>query len=57
MRPVVLVYGDSHTCRIDKPKISEQRLLNFTRVETFGSPDAHWVRASVDTRDPEVFTF
>lgn len=53
----MLVYGDSHTCRIDKPKISEQRLLNFTRVETFGSPDAHWVRASVDTRDPEVFTF
>lgn len=56
-KPVVLVHGDSHTFRIDKPAISEQRLLNFTRVETFGSPDVHWVRASVDTRDPEVFTF
>lgn len=55
--PVVLVHGDSHTFRIDKPVISERRPLNFTRVETFGSPDVHWVRASVDTRDPEVFSF
>jgi hypothetical protein len=56
-KPVVLVHGDSHTFRIDKPRIFERRLTNFTRVETFGSPDVHWVRAEVDTRDPEVFTF
>ncbi len=56
-KPVVLVHGDSHTFRIDKPKISDSRLLNFTRVETFGSPDVHWVRASVDARDEEVFSF
>ena len=56
-KPVVLVHGNSHTFRIDKPRISDQRLLTLTRVETFGSPDVHWVRASVDTRDPEVFTF
>ena len=55
--PVVLVHGDSPTFRIDKPVISERRPINFTRVETFGSPDVHWVRASVDTRDPEVFSF
>lgn len=55
--PVVLVHGDSHTFRIDKPRISDRRPRNFTRVETFGSPDVHWVRASVDTRDSEVFTF
>lgn len=54
---VVLVHGDSHTFRIDKPVISNNRLLNFTRVETFGSPDVHWVRASVDARDEEVFSF
>ena len=53
---VVLVHGDIHTFRIDKPGISEQYLLNFTRIETFGSPEVHWARASVDTRDPEVFT-
>lgn len=56
-KPVVLVHGDSHTFRIDKPVISEERPLNFTRVETFGSPDVHWVRARVDTRDEEVFSF
>jgi hypothetical protein len=56
-KPVVLVHGDSHTFRIDKPVISETRPLTFTRVETFGSPDMHWVRASVDARDPEVFSF
>jgi hypothetical protein len=55
--PVVLVHGDSHTFRIDKPVISETRPLNFTRVETFGSPDVHWVRATVDPRDEEVFSF
>lgn len=32
-------------------------LQNFTRVETFGSPNVHLVRASVDTRTPEVFSF
>jgi hypothetical protein len=56
-KPVVLVHGDSHTFRIDKPVISETRPMNFTRVETFGEEDVHWVRASVDTRDPEVFSF
>ncbi|CAN5907740.1 hypothetical protein BH23ACT11_BH23ACT11_29110 [soil metagenome] len=56
-KPVVPVHGDSHTVRIDKLRTSEQQLLNFTRLETFGSPGVHWVRASVDTRDPEVFTF
>ncbi len=56
-KPVVLVHGDSHTFRIDKPVISSSRLLNFTRVETFGSPDVHWVRATVDPRDEEVFSF
>ncbi|QIN84299.1 hypothetical protein GBA63_17825 [Rubrobacter tropicus] len=56
-KPVVLVLGDSHTFRIDKPVISEERPLNFTRVETFGNPDVHWVRATVDPRDEEVFSF
>ena len=56
-KPVVLVHGDSHTFRIDKPVISEERPLNFTRVETFGNPDVHWVRATVDPRDEEVFSF
>jgi hypothetical protein len=59
-RPVVLVHGDTHYFRIDKPLMSsnsKRRLENFTRVETFGNPDVHWVRVTVDPRDPQVFTF
>jgi hypothetical protein len=59
-RPVVLVHGDSHYFRIDKPLMgtkSKRRIENFTRVETFGNPDVHWLRARVDARDPNVFSF
>lgn len=59
-RPVVLVHGDSHYLRIDKPltaSASGRRIENFTRVETFGGRDDHWVRGSVDPRDPNVFSF
>ncbi|MEY2408227.1 MAG: hypothetical protein QOF48_897 [Verrucomicrobiota bacterium] len=59
-RPVVLVHGDSHYYRIDQPLLgarSHRRIENFTRVETFGDPDVHWIKGSVDWRDPNVFTF
>ncbi len=59
-KPVVLVHGDSHYFRIDQPLVSSRtrrRVENFTRVETFGNPDVHWIRASVDWRDPNVFRF
>lgn len=50
---VVLVHGDTHWFRVDKP----WPMANFTRVETFGSPFIHWVRATVDPASPQVFTF
>ena len=59
-RPVVLVHGDSHYFRIDKPMVdavSQTRVDNFTRVETFGSPDVQWVRVKVDVSDANVFVF
>lgn len=63
-KPVVLAHGDSHYFRIDKPLPRPDpdgnrgpRLAHFTRVENFGSPDVHWVRGSVDPRDPELFRF
>jgi hypothetical protein len=34
-----------------------KRLDNFTRVETFGAADVHWLRATVDARNPNVFRF
>ena len=59
-RPVVLVHGDSHIFRIDRPLVNSKtgRMIeNFTRVETFGTPDVHWIRVIVDPNDPSVFTF
>jgi hypothetical protein len=63
-KPVVLVHGDSHFFRIDKPlpiRVQGSPVLpaleNFTRVETFGSPNHHWVQVMVDPDDPNVFVF
>ena len=59
-RPVLLVHGDAHYFRIDKPllgPVSGRRLDNFTRLEVFGSPHLHWVRVRVDAADPQVFRF
>jgi len=64
-RPVVLVHGDSHYFRIDKPLLNQQgqRVENFTRVETLGdnpqngTNDVQWVKVLVDPRSREVFSF
>jgi hypothetical protein len=64
-KPVVLVYGDSHYFRVDKPlqDSTGRRLENFTRVETFGdnqangTNDVHWVKALVDPQSRDVFAF
>jgi len=56
---VVLVNGDSHFLKVDKPLTDAvgHVIENFTRVQTFGSDQNHWVSATVDLHDPEVFTF
>ncbi len=55
---VVLVHGDTHFFKIDKPLLNLTHMLpNFTRVETFGSPQIHWIKADVDASTPNVFTF
>lgn len=64
-RPVALVHGDTHYFRVDKPMILDDKsgagrgriVEHFTRVELFGYPEAHWVRATVDPADPNVFNF
>jgi hypothetical protein len=50
-RPVLLIHGDSHQYRVDHPLTdsSGRAYANFTRLETFGSPDIGWVRVVVDT--------
>ncbi|WP_310643300.1 hypothetical protein [Limnohabitans sp.] len=54
---VLLVHGDDHFFKMDKPLYAPSKLLNnFTRVQTFGSPSNHWVKVLVNKDDPEVFT-
>ena len=55
---VVLVHGDVHFYKIDKPLHDQAHLVkNFTRVETFGSPNVHWVKVSVHPESRNLFTF
>ena len=64
-KPVVLVNGDSHYFRIDNPfrkgaspgQRPPPALENFLRVETFGTPNHHWLHVTVDPNDPNVFAF
>ncbi len=66
VKPVVLVHGDSHYFRIDNPlrkpapgpgQRMPRSLENFLRVETFGTPNHHWLHVTVEPNDPNVFTF
>ena len=55
---VVLVHGDTHFFKIDKPLHDQAHLVkNFTRVETFGSPNVHWIKVSVHPESRNLFTF
>jgi hypothetical protein len=56
---VVLVHGDSHYFKVDQPinLPSGGVLANFTRVETWGARQTHWVSATIDPNDPNLFRF
>ncbi|MFM9971370.1 MAG: metallophosphoesterase [Burkholderiales bacterium] len=67
-KPVMLVHGDSHFFRVDKPlgvraakapgaakAVIQPSIENFTRVEGFGQPNHHWLRITVDDSEG-VFT-
>jgi len=59
-KPVVFVHGDTHTFRIDKPLLdpaSGRMIENFTRVETYGFPDTHWLQVNIDPQDHNIFVF
>ena len=59
-KPTVLMHGDNHYLRIDKPLFNPKTkgfVSNFTRVETFGSPITGWIHVKVDPTDPDLFTF
>ena len=54
----LLVHGDSHYFKIDKPLNYDngQVVEKFTRVETFGASNTHWVSLTVDPHDPQLFS-
>ena len=53
---VLLVHGDTHFFKVDKPLYSPNKLLpNLTRLQTFGSPNLHWVKVNVDLKRESVF--
>ena len=56
---VALVHGDGHYFKLDKPLNgpADGVLANFTRVETFGARNTHWVSATIDPNDPNLFRF
>jgi hypothetical protein len=54
---VLLVHGDTHFFKLDKPLYSPAKVLpNLTRLQTFGSPLIHWVRVTVEPKNANVFT-
>ena len=54
-----LVHGDSHYYKQDKPLTYDngQVVAKFTRVETFGASNTHWVAATIDPHDANLFEF
>jgi hypothetical protein len=58
-KPTLFVHGDTHIFHVSKPLLSKKTkrfFENFTRVETFGDPDTHWVQIIIDPSKPELFT-
>jgi hypothetical protein len=53
---VLLVHGDTHFFKIDKPVYGPSKMLtNLTRLQTFGSPHLHWVKVTVDPAAQNIF--
>ncbi|WP_088243426.1 hypothetical protein [Calothrix rhizosoleniae] len=53
-KPVILAHGDFHEYLVDKPLTN---LPNFTRIQTFGSSQVHWIKVNVDPKSGHVFSF
>lgn len=59
-KPVLLVHGDGHTFRVDRPfdgKTNGRPVENLTRLETFGSPHVGWVKVTVAPAAVAPFRF
>jgi hypothetical protein len=58
-RPVLLIHGDTHWQRVDRPFVDANGtvLPYLQRMETYGSPWVGWVKVTVDPADPDLFRF
>ncbi len=57
-KPVLIVHGDRHRFVIDKPlRQNRQLITNVTRLMVFGDAEVHGVLITVDTNNPDVFSF
>jgi hypothetical protein len=55
---VVYIHGDSHTFTFDQPLLDNGTpLSNFTRIQTAGKEDTHWVKLTVNPKGPALLTF
>lgn len=58
-KPVVLVHGDTHRFRVDQPLYDPatlQRVEQFTRIESFGSPLVDWITVTLDPAEPKLIS-
>jgi hypothetical protein len=51
-KTVILAQGDSHVLVIDQPFPT----VRFTRLQTFGDGQLHWVKIRVDPKAANIFT-
>ncbi len=59
-RPVLLIHGDSHVYRLDKPLRAPDTgatLENVIRLEVFGDRNVRAVQITVDPENPSLFGF
>jgi hypothetical protein len=54
---VLFVHGDTHYFKVDRPGFDDalHPLANFVRICTFGSPNIHWVKVTVDIHSRNLF--
>ena len=57
-KPILFVHGDTHSYQLDQPlkdPATGTTIVNFTRLEVWGSPWVRWVRGSLHPSAPVPF--
>lgn len=62
--PTLFVHGDTHQFQVNKPfpvapgeEWKYPRWPHVTRLETYGSPNVHWIKLRIDLNDPWPFWY